>query len=89
MAQEQVLKHEVVARTYRDQDGREKQPEQFEHSFSIADLPSRGVLPSYTWSSAPAATQRPSVQAGWARLQTASLAIGEREAAELMASVPE
>jgi hypothetical protein len=28
-------------------------------------------------------------QAGWARLQTAYLTLGDREAAEMMASVPE
>jgi hypothetical protein len=38
MGREQVLEHEVVARAYPGQDGREQQPEQFEHILSIADL---------------------------------------------------
>ena len=33
-----VAHHEVVARAYPGQDGREQQPEQFEHAFSIADF---------------------------------------------------
>jgi hypothetical protein len=46
MAQEQILEHEVLARACPGQDGREQQPEQFEHAFSIADLHSAEVLPS-------------------------------------------
>ena len=38
MAQEQVLEHEVLARACPGQGGREQQPEQFEHAYSIADL---------------------------------------------------
>ena len=37
MAQQQVLEHEVVARPRPGQHGREQQPEQIEHAFSIAD----------------------------------------------------
>jgi len=47
MAQEQALKHEVLARAHPGQDGREQQPEQVEHGLSIADLCSRGVLPPH------------------------------------------
>jgi hypothetical protein len=38
MPQQQVLEHEVAVRTYRGQDGREQQPEEFEYTLSIADL---------------------------------------------------
>jgi hypothetical protein len=37
MAQEQVLEHKVLVRTYPGQDVRDQQPEQFEHTFSVAD----------------------------------------------------
>ena len=38
VAQEQVLEHEVVARAYPGQDGREQEPEQFKYAFSIAEF---------------------------------------------------
>jgi hypothetical protein len=38
MAQQQVLKDEVLAQAHPGQDGREQQPEQFEHTLSITDL---------------------------------------------------
>ena len=38
MAQEQILEHEIMARACPGQDGREQQPEQFKHAYSIADL---------------------------------------------------
>ena len=38
MAQEQILEHEVLARACPGQDGREQEPEQFKHAFSIADF---------------------------------------------------
>ena len=38
MAQEQVLEHEILARMHPGQNGREQQPEQFKHAFSIADF---------------------------------------------------
>ena len=47
MTQQQVFKHEVLARAHPGQDGREQQPEKVEHPLSIADLCSREVLPSY------------------------------------------
>jgi hypothetical protein len=47
VAQEQVLKHEVVARARPGQDGREQQPEEFEHASRITDRRSREVLPSH------------------------------------------
>jgi hypothetical protein len=37
MAQQQVLKHEVLARPHPGLDSRDQQPEQFEHAVSIAD----------------------------------------------------
>jgi len=37
VAQEQILEDEVPAWTNAGQDGREQQPEQFKHAFSIAD----------------------------------------------------
>src|SRR5437588_5175923 len=37
MAQQQVLEHEILARTHPGQDGREQQPQEFEHAFSMAD----------------------------------------------------
>ncbi len=43
MAQEQVLEHEVLARAHPGQDGREEQPEQFEHaSQHRRSTPARG-----------------------------------------------
>jgi hypothetical protein len=35
--QQQVLEDEVLARAYPDEDGREEQPEQIKHAFSMAD----------------------------------------------------
>src|ERR671936_628487 len=43
MAQEQVLEYEVVARVNAGQDGREQEPEQFKHAFSIADSCASGL----------------------------------------------
>jgi hypothetical protein len=48
LAQQQVLEHEVLAWASPRKSGREEQPEQFEHSISIADLPSREVVPSHS-----------------------------------------
>lgn len=45
MAQQQVFEHEVLAWANAGEDGREEQPEQFKHAFSITDLWPRGVLP--------------------------------------------
>ena len=47
MPQQQVLEHEILARACPSQDGREQQPQEFEHAPSIADLCSREVLPSH------------------------------------------
>src|SRR5258708_22229649 len=38
MAQQQVLKYEMLARTNPGQDCREQQPDDFQHALSIADL---------------------------------------------------
>src|SRR5437667_6143915 len=48
VAQEQVLEDEVVARAHPGQDGREQQPEEFEHAFSIVDWRPSEVLPSHS-----------------------------------------
>jgi hypothetical protein len=37
MAQEQILEHDVLPRAQRGQDGRQQEPEEFEHTLSIAD----------------------------------------------------
>jgi len=47
MPQQQVLEHEILARANAGQDGREKQPEEFKHVLSFADLRSREVLPPH------------------------------------------
>jgi hypothetical protein len=49
MTQEQVLDHEILARAYTGQDGREQQRDQFKHALSIADLRLRGVLPLHSF----------------------------------------
>jgi len=46
VAQEQILEDEVPAWTNAGQDGREQQPEEFKHAFSIADPPPPEDLPS-------------------------------------------
>ena len=38
MAQQQVLDYEVMARAHPGEDGRDQQPEEFEHALSIGDL---------------------------------------------------
>ena len=48
MAQEQVLKREVVARARPGQHGREQQPEEFKHPFSMPDRQPSEVVPSRT-----------------------------------------
>ena len=48
MAQEQVLEDKVVARPYPGQDGREEQPDEFEHVLSFSDLRPHGDLPPHT-----------------------------------------
>jgi hypothetical protein len=42
------LEDDVLARAHPGHDGREQQPDEFEHVLSIADLHSRGVLPPNT-----------------------------------------
>src|SRR5919199_6937652 len=54
--QQQVLEHEVVVWASPREDGREEQPEAFEHIISIADPPSREVVPPH---SRPALGARP------------------------------
>jgi hypothetical protein len=54
MAQEQILKREVVAWARPGQDRRGQKPEEFEHVFSIADLRSPEVVPPHN----PSATAR-------------------------------
>jgi hypothetical protein len=49
--QEQVLGHEIAARACPGQNGREQQPDEFEHVSKITDRRSRKVLPSYSSSS--------------------------------------
>ena len=44
MAQQQVLEHEVVVWASPRNNGREEQPEEFEHALSIANPPSREGL---------------------------------------------
>jgi hypothetical protein len=50
MAQQQVLDHEVLARANAGQDAREREPEQFKHTLSIADIRRRELLPPHNQS---------------------------------------
>ena len=47
MPQQQVLEHEVVTWASPRKNGREEKPEEFEHIISIADPPSREVVPPH------------------------------------------
>jgi hypothetical protein len=47
MAQQQVLEHEVVVWASPRNNGREEQPEEFEHALSIADFHACEVLPPH------------------------------------------
>jgi hypothetical protein len=47
VAQQQVLEHKVLVWANPRKNGREEQPEEFEHILSIADLPSREVVPPH------------------------------------------
>ena len=55
VAQQQVLEQEVVAWANPRKSGREEQPEAFEHILSIADPPSREVVPPHRVSRLPSA----------------------------------
>ena len=58
MAQEEVLEHEVLARTYPGQDGRDQQPEQFKHAPGSQIYPRAG-LPPHNRSECPAPVAAP------------------------------
>ena len=47
MAQEQVLKHQILAWAHHGSHGCEQEPENVKHGVSIADLPPREVLPPH------------------------------------------